>query len=100
MSSFQWIGIEEFCISECWNREGSTVYRGVFISGSCNREVPLFTEVSSFDKVEIEGFHCTSYITMTFPLYIPDRDNINSSPFIVIIMSCFSSLFRVSILSE
>ena len=34
----------------------SSVHSGVFISG-CG--VPLYTEVSSFQGVEIEGFHCT-----------------------------------------
>ena len=38
---------------------GSTViYRGVLISGSRNRGVPLYTEVSSFQGVGIEEFHC------------------------------------------
>ena len=44
MSSFQGVGIEEF-----------PVYRGVLVSGG---RVPLYTEVSSFQGVEIEGFHC------------------------------------------
>ena len=35
-----------------------TVYRGVLILwGWWNREVPLYTEVSSFQGVGIEGFH-------------------------------------------
>ena len=38
--------------------EGSTVCRGVLISGCWNRGVPLYTEVSSFQGVGIEGFHC------------------------------------------
>ena len=46
MSSFQGVGIE-----------GSTVYRGVFISGGWSRGVPLYTEVSSFQEVGIEEFH-------------------------------------------
>ena len=51
---------------------GSTIYRGILISGSCNRGVyrsvlisggwnrgvPLYTEVSSFQGVGIEEFHC------------------------------------------
>ena len=37
---------------------GSTIYRGVLISGGWNREVPLYTEVSSFQGVGIEEFHC------------------------------------------
>ena len=32
------------------------MYRGVLISGGWNRGVPLYTEVSSFQGVEIEGF--------------------------------------------
>ena len=36
----------------------STVYRGVLISGCWNRGVPLYTEVSSFQGVGIEEFHC------------------------------------------
>ena len=32
-------------------------YRGVLISGCWNREVPLYTEVSSFQEV---GFYCIS----------------------------------------
>ena len=47
MSSFQGVGIE-----------GSTVYRDVLISGCWNRGVPLYTEVSSFQGVGIEEFHC------------------------------------------
>ena len=46
MSSFQGVEIE-----------GSTVYRGVLISGGWNRGVPLYTEVSSFQGVGIEEFH-------------------------------------------
>ena len=38
--------------------QSSTVYRGVLISGGWNRGVPLYTEVSSFQEVGIEGFHC------------------------------------------
>ena len=34
------------------------VYRGVLISGGWNRGVPLYTEVSSFQGVGIEEFHC------------------------------------------
>ena len=37
---------------------GSTVYRGVHILGCWNRGVPLYTEVFSFQGVEIEEFHC------------------------------------------
>ena len=61
VSSFQGVGIEGFhCIQRCphfrgWNR---WVYRGVLISGSWNRGVPLYTEVSSFQGVGIEVFHC------------------------------------------
>ena len=33
-------------------------WRGVLISGCWNRGVPLYTEVSSFQGVGIEGFHC------------------------------------------
>ena len=32
--------------------------RKVLISGCWNREVPLYTEVSSFQGVGIEEFHC------------------------------------------
>ena len=41
-----------------FQKRSSTVYRGVLISGCWNREVPLYTEVSSFQGVEIERFHC------------------------------------------
>ena len=34
------------------------MYRGVLISGDWNRGVPLYTEVSSFQGVGIEEFHC------------------------------------------
>ena len=34
------------------------MYRGVLISGGWNRGVPVYTEVSSFQGVGIEGFHC------------------------------------------
>ena len=37
---------------------GSTVNRGVLISGCWNRGVPLYTEVSSFQGVGIEEFYC------------------------------------------
>ena len=47
VSSFQLVGIEEF---HC-------IYRGVLISESWNRGVPLYTEVSSFHGVGIEEFH-------------------------------------------
>ena len=43
VSSFQWVGIEEF---HC-----------ILISVGWNRGVPLYTEVSSFQGVGIEGFH-------------------------------------------
>ena len=36
----------------------STVYRGVLISGCWNRGVPLYIEVSSFQGIGIEEFHC------------------------------------------
>ena len=36
----------------------STVYRGVLISGGWNRGILLYTEMSSFQWVGIEGFHC------------------------------------------
>ena len=39
-------------------QKGSTVYRSVLISGCWNRRILLYTEVSSFQGVEIEGFHC------------------------------------------
>ena len=35
------------------------MYRGVLISGCWNRGVLLYTEVSSFQGVGIEEFHCT-----------------------------------------
>ena len=44
MLSFQGVGID--------------VYRGVIISSCWNRGVPLYKEVSSFQGVGIEGFHC------------------------------------------
>ena len=44
VTSFQGVGID--------------VYRGVLIPGSWNREVPLYTEVSSFQGVGSRGFHC------------------------------------------
>ena len=34
------------------------MYRGVLISGGWSREVPLCTEVSSFQGVGVERFHC------------------------------------------
>ena len=37
---------------------GSTVNRGVFISVGYNRGIPLYTEVSSFQGIGIEKFHC------------------------------------------
>ena len=49
MSSFQGVGIKEFhCIQRyphfsVLNRGGSTVYRGVLISGCWNKGVPLYT---------------------------------------------------------
>ena len=41
-----------------FKRRSFTVYRGVLISGGWNRGVPLYTEVSSFQGVGIEEFHC------------------------------------------
>ena len=38
--------------------QSSTIYRGVLISGGWNRGVPLYIEVSSFQGVGIEEFHC------------------------------------------
>ena len=64
MSSFQGFGIEKsHCIQKCphfkdLELRGSTVYRGILISGGWNRGVPLYTEVSSFQGVGIEEFHC------------------------------------------
>ena len=69
MSSFQGIGIEEFhCIERCPHFKGLE-WRGVLISRGWNREVssfqgcwnrgvPLYTEVSSFQGIGIEEFHC------------------------------------------
>ena len=36
----------------------SIVYRSVLNSGGWNREVTLYTEVSSFQGARIEVFHC------------------------------------------
>ena len=57
MSSFQGVGIEEFhCIQRCPHFRGSsTVYRDVLVSEGWNRGVPLYTEMSSFQRVGIEG---------------------------------------------
>ena len=85
MSSFQEVGIEGFhCIQRCphfrgWNRGshctlrcphfrklGSTVYRGVLY-----REVPLYVEVSSYQKIGIEEF-----LVKGLPLYITKRSDI------------------------
>ena len=38
--------------------QSSVEYRGVLISGGWNRVVPLYTEVTSFQGVGIEEFHC------------------------------------------
>ena len=38
--------------------EGPHLYIGVLISGCWNIGVPLYTEVSSFQGVGIEEFHC------------------------------------------
>ena len=54
MSSFQCVGIE-----------GSTVYRGVLISGCWNGGIPLYTEVSSFQCVGMEEFHCTEGVLIS-----------------------------------
>ena len=64
LSSFQGVGIVYRCSH--FSESSSTVYRGVLISvyrgvlisGSWNREVLLYTEVSSFEGVGIERFHC------------------------------------------
>ena len=45
----EWSSLGEVEFQGGWNR-------GVFISGSWNREVPLYTEVSSFQGVGIEEF--------------------------------------------
>ena len=44
------------------------MYRGVLISGCWNRGVPLYTEVSSFQGVGIEEFHCIQRCSRV-PLY-------------------------------
>ena len=36
------------------------MYRDVLSSGSWNQDVPLYTEVSSFQEVRIDGLHCAS----------------------------------------
>ena len=40
---------------DCFRGLGQRVYRGVLVSGCWNRGVPLYTEVSSFQGVGIEG---------------------------------------------
>ena len=68
MSLFQGVGIEGgstvsrgVLISGGWNR-GVPLYisRGVLtiITGGWNRGVPLYIEMSLFQGVGIEGFHC------------------------------------------
>ena len=58
------VGIEELRYIQKWPHfreleyKSSTVYRGVLISGSWIRGVPLYREVSSFQGVGIEEFHC------------------------------------------
>ena len=44
MSSFQVVGIVYRCVLISWGRN--------------SLEVPLYSEVSSFQGVDIEGFHC------------------------------------------
>ena len=59
MSSFQGVHIEGegfHCIQRCL--EDSTLHRGVLISGCWNRGVPQYTEMSLFQEVGIEEFHC------------------------------------------
>ena len=41
-----------------WDVDRCPQYRGVLISGCWNSGVPLYTEVSSFQGVGIEEFHC------------------------------------------
>ena len=38
-------------------KRSSTVYRGVLISGCWNRGISQYKEVSSFQRVGIDGFH-------------------------------------------
>ena len=45
-------------ISEGYTRVGSTVYRGVLISEGWTRGAPLYTGMSSFQRVGLEGLHC------------------------------------------
>ena len=47
-----WIQIYVSSFQGGWNRK---IYRGVLISGGW---VPLYTEMSSFQGVGIEEFHC------------------------------------------
>ena len=76
VSSFQWIGIEEFhCIQKCphfreLNRGPLLYTKGVFISGSWNRGALLYTEVFSFWGVGIEGLHCVfwSFLIVIYKL--------------------------------
>ena len=91
-SSFQGVGREGFhCTQRCphfrrleWRdsivyrgvQRVSTVYRGVLISGGWNggtllytevfRGFPLYTEVSSFQGVGIEEFHCMQRCLSSF----------------------------------
>ena len=53
--SFQSVVIQSIQLYTCTR---VSVYRVVLISGGWNRGVPLYTEVSSFQGVGIEEFHC------------------------------------------
>ena len=73
VSSFQGVGFHS--IQRCPHFRGldSTLYRGVLISGGWNRGVPLYTEVSSFQRVGIEGFHCIQGLKLTSLNFVDEK---------------------------
>ena len=86
VSSFQGVGIEEFhCIQRCphfkvleWR--SSTVYRGVLVSGCWNRRVPLYTVMSSFQRVGSTVYVHTINVTSNAYTGINPHDNPDFNP--------------------
>ena len=53
-----YIAISKVSFMQEWQRSVPLHIQSVLISGGWNRGVPLYTEVSSFQGVGIEEFHC------------------------------------------
>ena len=83
MSSFQGVGIEEFCcIQRCPHFMG------------WNRGVLLYTKVSSFQEVGIEEFHCIFNLFWGDICFVPNLKYIILQ---IIVSDCVNIILRLSI---